>query len=43
MFFYSFEVGCNVLQFENGEQYVEFAGVTYDDVEDFFEAENKKI
>jgi len=41
-FDYSFEAVGEVLQFENGKQYVEFDGENYDDVKDFFEA-NKII
>ena len=36
-FDYSFEDNSEVLQFENGEQYVEFDNVDYNDVKDFFE------
>ena len=36
-FDYSFEDDCEVLQFENGENYVEFDNVVYDEVKYFFE------
>ena len=39
---YSFEADGEVLQFENGEQYVEFNSENYDDVKDFFEANEIK-
>lgn len=33
---YSFEADTEVLEFENGEQYVEFDEFEYDEVKDFF-------
>jgi hypothetical protein len=43
-FDYSFEDDCEVLQFENGNNYVEFDNVDYNEVKDFFEANKiKKI
>lgn len=36
-FDYSFEDDCEILQFENGNNYVEFDNVVYDDVKYFFE------
>lgn len=33
---YSFEADTEVLEFENGEQYVEFDKLEYNDVKDFF-------
>ena len=41
-FDYSFEADGEVLQFENGEQYVEFDNENYNDVKDFFEANKIK-
>lgn len=37
-----FEAGCKILEFENGEQYVKFVGVEYNDVKDFFEVSKLK-
>lgn len=43
-FDYSFEADGEVLQFENGNNYVEFDNVDYNDVKDFFETNKiKKI
>lgn len=41
-FDYSFEDDCEVLQFENGNNYVEFDNVDYNDVKDFFETNKIK-
>ena len=38
IFDYPWEAGCEVLQFENGNNCIEFSGVDYKEVKDFFKS-----
>lgn len=37
-FDYPLEAGCEVLQFENNKNCIEFSGVDYEEVKDFFKS-----